>query len=201
MTANVIKEVSKPLFAQHGYEGTSLSKIADGVGIKKSSIYAHFENKEALFLEVLQDCVNQDLYSLNQFVRETKQERTESRLYQLLNATCQQYRDETEQLFWARAVFFPPLELKEKIHQQVTTYDHTFFAIVRELIQEGIDAREVKEGNVAEMTLAYCSILDGLMVEVRYSTPAEIQHRIDAIWNIFWSGIQCEQQSERENEA
>ncbi len=37
------------LFARNGYEATSMVEIADAVGIKAPSLYAHFKNKQALF--------------------------------------------------------------------------------------------------------------------------------------------------------
>ncbi|MBD2807322.1 helix-turn-helix transcriptional regulator, partial [Xenorhabdus sp. ZM] len=45
MTANRIKAVALSHFARYGYEGTSLANIAQEVGIKKPSIYAHFKGK------------------------------------------------------------------------------------------------------------------------------------------------------------
>ena len=40
------------LFAEHGYKGTSVRKIASQVGIRESALYNHFANKEAIFLAV-----------------------------------------------------------------------------------------------------------------------------------------------------
>lgn len=42
------------LFWKHGYEGTSLAALADGMGVNMPSLYAAFGNKESLFEKVLQ---------------------------------------------------------------------------------------------------------------------------------------------------
>ena len=57
MSANSIKEAAKYYFAKNGYEGTSLAQIAERVGIKKQSIYSHFDGKDDLFLQVMNDAL------------------------------------------------------------------------------------------------------------------------------------------------
>jgi AcrR family transcriptional regulator len=42
------------LFWRHGYEGTSLSALAEAMGINMPSLYAAFGNKESLFKKALQ---------------------------------------------------------------------------------------------------------------------------------------------------
>lgn len=51
-TRQEILRAALDLFSQKGYYGTSIREIAEKVGIRKSSIYNHFQGKEHLF-EVL----------------------------------------------------------------------------------------------------------------------------------------------------
>lgn len=50
-----VLDAAAELFVTHGYEGTTLRKIAAAAGIKAGSIYHHFDSKETLFLAVLRD--------------------------------------------------------------------------------------------------------------------------------------------------
>jgi AcrR family transcriptional regulator len=54
-TKKIIFEVAVELFSQRGYDGVSIREIARGAGIKESSIYNHFKNKEDIFNCIL-DC-------------------------------------------------------------------------------------------------------------------------------------------------
>jgi AcrR family transcriptional regulator len=46
---------AKQLFARHGYHHTTTLRIAEEAGVTEPVLYRHFENKKALFLEVLQE--------------------------------------------------------------------------------------------------------------------------------------------------
>jgi AcrR family transcriptional regulator len=42
------------LFAEHGYEATSIEAVLDEAGVSRGALYHHFANKEALFEAVLE---------------------------------------------------------------------------------------------------------------------------------------------------
>jgi TetR/AcrR family transcriptional regulator, cholesterol catabolism regulator len=43
------------LFAEKGYHGTSTRELADAMGVKKGSLYAHIESKQDLLWEIARD--------------------------------------------------------------------------------------------------------------------------------------------------
>ena len=58
-TKQEILEASLDLFSVKGYEATSISQIANAVGIRKASLYSHFENKQAILDALGQDVLDQ----------------------------------------------------------------------------------------------------------------------------------------------
>jgi AcrR family transcriptional regulator len=57
-TAQRILDVAEELFAERGYDGTSLRQIADRAGIKQPGLYNHFAGKQALYEAVLFRALN-----------------------------------------------------------------------------------------------------------------------------------------------
>ena len=52
-TPSMILDAAEQLFADHGYDGTSLRDIADAVGVRVPSLYNHFPSKADLYRAVL----------------------------------------------------------------------------------------------------------------------------------------------------
>ena len=47
------------LFSTQGFEATSISQIADAVGIRKASLYSHFESKQAILDALVREILEQ----------------------------------------------------------------------------------------------------------------------------------------------
>ena len=58
-TKQDILKAALDLFSVQGFEATSISQIAGAVGIRKASLYSHFENKQAILDALVQDVLEQ----------------------------------------------------------------------------------------------------------------------------------------------
>ncbi|MCR5090921.1 MAG: TetR/AcrR family transcriptional regulator [Oscillospiraceae bacterium] len=53
-TREAILEAALDFFSVNGYEATSISQLADAVGIRKASLYSHFANKQEILDTVVE---------------------------------------------------------------------------------------------------------------------------------------------------
>ena len=53
-TRGQLIEVATGLFAEHGYEGTSIEAVLTAAGVSRGALYYHFAGKEVLFTAVLE---------------------------------------------------------------------------------------------------------------------------------------------------
>ena len=58
-TKQEILDAALELFSVQGYEATSISQLAEAVGIRKASLYSHFENKQAILDALIQTTLEQ----------------------------------------------------------------------------------------------------------------------------------------------
>ena len=59
-----IKDKACTLFARKGFDGTSLTDIADAVGLSRAAIYYYFENKEALLEAIVAEVSERPIQTL-----------------------------------------------------------------------------------------------------------------------------------------
>lgn len=58
-TKQEILDAALTLFSTQGYEATSISQLADAVGIRKASLYSHFGSKQEILDELVRNILEQ----------------------------------------------------------------------------------------------------------------------------------------------
>lgn len=70
ITKQKILKAAMRIFAEKGFHGASVNDIADTAGVNKRMIYAHFENKESLYIAVIDEAFRRLSESESVFVNE-----------------------------------------------------------------------------------------------------------------------------------
>lgn len=189
MTANRIKAIALSHFARFGYEGTSLANIAQDVGIKKPSIYAHFKGKEELYFTCLEEALQKDIQYFQQYTAQIEQDSFADILLNLLTGYAHRFQESEEAMFWLRTSYFPPDAFREQIvikaNNHIEHIGQLLFPLFEQANEEGL-LQNIETRDALE---AYLCLLDGLMVELLYAGFDRFEVRLAASWKVFWRGL------------
>ncbi|MFJ7941497.1 TetR/AcrR family transcriptional regulator [Peribacillus sp. NPDC096622] len=190
LKSNEIKEAALKYFTIHGYEGASLSQIAEEVGMKKQSIYAHFKGKDDLFLQVLRDAKETELSSKHQYFNKVDSKNPEKDLYGFLQLVIDLFQKNEHIKFWLRMSFFPPAHLEKEIGQEVIDIEEKVQAILECKFQDWINAKLIVEDEAITPTYAFLGVVDSILLELVYGNDEKrLKDKLAASWKVFWRGI------------
>lgn len=189
MTAQRIKQAALVHFAVHGYEGTSLSKIAEDVGIKKPSIYAHFKSKEDLFMQILQDAYTLALELSSDFFQTHQGQPVAWQLKTYLHKYLSHYQQRAEFRFMLRMTFCPPAPVEEAVLKQVYHFLDNLERHLVPIIEQAVRNGEIAAVHPEQAATAFMCILDGLFAELLYGGEERFKRKLESSWSLYWRGL------------
>lgn len=159
----IIKIATKE-FSKNGYEGTSLSVIADKAGVSKAALYYHFKNKDDIFLEVFKKALKdnnkmvESLLSKDLSLKETFKIMCKFKSVENSNDFLELDFNNYKLMFDALTKFN---DLKEELDDQ---YINTF-KLFRKKIKKAQDSGEIsKDLDIDNAFLKAAYILEGAKV-------------------------------------
>ncbi|GGH64820.1 TetR family transcriptional regulator [Paenibacillus silvae] len=189
MTAHSIRDAALYHFARDGYEGASLRAIADEVGIKKPSIYAHFSGKEDLFMRTLEYAFDEVRRHTLEYFRDQNHLPLEERLRGLLTWFEQEYQAHASARLMLRNCYYPPPDLYSQVMDLVYPFLDGMERALSRLLQRAIREEDVPPLPAEQAAIAFMTFLDGITVEIIYGSSRRYKRRLDAAWPVFWYGV------------
>jgi AcrR family transcriptional regulator len=196
MTPVRIKDAALSLFARAGYEGTSLKDIAQEVGIKTPSLYAHFSSKEEIFLSILDDVIQKEFQEIRQLLECVEGRSPREKLHALFDYFSTGYARNDERLFLKRALTFTPNGLTDKLHDKFQGYEQLGANLLADLFCDGIRRGEIRPLDVPDLLASFYCLLDGLFIQRTCYSEDEFRTKAEAVWNIYWQGIEARPSSQ-----
>ncbi|MHA6260315.1 TetR/AcrR family transcriptional regulator [Sporosarcina sp. CAU 1771] len=192
MRKKEIKEVALRMFAMKGYEETSLSMIANEVGIKTPSIYAFYKNKESIFLTALHDVLHDHFEHIKNSADSLSDVGAEEKLFKILQEMYAYHlREKEKTTFFLRFMLFSPEGLKDQIHEEFIKSDKFLEGILREIFIDAMDKDEIKSDSIDSLVSSFLCLMDGLFIQLFYyqSNIDELELRLKTNWKIYWNSI------------
>ncbi|MBP1762526.1 MAG: transcriptional regulator, TetR family [Firmicutes bacterium] len=189
-TKEKIKSVTLSLFAQKGYDGTTMSEIANLVGIKKASLYAHFSGKEDLIFSVYEDLAQEYVDLMNRIISESDSMDVQDKLYYMFKQYISYYIDNPEiQAFWNQITLFTPPDISHKFYCHASNYDLKVQQWIETTLSEGINQGLIINGDTKKMAIAYRALREGLLNGMMVNPELNTVDNIKSLWEYFWFGI------------
>lgn len=190
MKATLLLETALKHFAEEGYEGASLSKIAEEVGIKKPSIYAHYKNKDDLFMSALHYSMESQKTQMASYFNLSCHQPLEKVLSGYFHWFAKETDENVQMKFIIRTAYFPPLKLEKEVGQLFDPFlDDMHRHLTRLLRERERHQKVLYEDDYSKAALAFLTIAEGTMTELVYSGQEQYEKRFEAIWPIFWRGL------------
>lgn len=189
-TKQIIKSKALPLFSRKGYEGTTMNEIAELVGIKKASLYAHYRGKEELFFAIYED-LQQDYISLTQRIMNQCQDSSaEGKLRQMFEQYVGYYTENPDiQAFWIQGLFFTPSDIYSRFYAEIKEYQAVVEKWIEEAIAEGMRSGIIPNGDPAKLLFAYLTFREGLLNGIIFQPEMNGEENIGTMWLYFWLGV------------
>ena len=186
-TLDRIRRTAATLFAERGYAGTSMSKLAGEVGIRKASLYNYYPSKEAL----LQDLVDRGMQAWHEACHpllsqpESPRERLRSFFFAIFDfveahpETVALIRIATTQIRGA---------LGKQCRGSSVEEQGQMVSDVADLCQQAMDERQLAAGDARELALFWMAVVDGILINKMFSTPRseEFGRHLEGMWNRLW---------------
>jgi len=191
-TKTKIKDAALKIFSTSSYEETTLSKIANEVGIKTPSIYAFYKNKEDLFLTVLHMVFTDHYEHIKQLVDSLANESAERKLFMILQEMYNYHLNEEEKTnFYRRFMQFPPHGLEEIVQDEFLKSDEYLSNVLNDIFLTAIKNGEVREMEIETLTASFLCLMDGLFTQLFYypRDKEQLDWRLRINWEIYWSGV------------
>lgn len=188
-TAERLREAALDSFARQGYEATTLSQLADAVGIQKPSLYNHMQSKQALFLSLVEEVEAGFFDELDASISRHVRGEVKQRLRGLIVDMSRFIFTATQGTFYKRYLLFPPESLVDEVRAINMHGEARIDQALRGLFEQGRDEgcwHRLTERQFLDMF--YC-LMDGLYSERFLYSRKEFERRLDSVWPIYWAGL------------
>ena len=161
-TKQEILKAALELFSVQGFEATSISQIASAVGIRKASLYSHFENKQAVLDALVQEVLEQ--YGKHSLFARTDWEKDAGSAPQTPDAAVQMIQGQIRYILHDPTIsrarkmlvieqFQNPELAKLQTKQNYSDVLGYFTGLMKQLIRQGVLAEDDPEIMAAQFCL------------------------------------------------
>lgn len=178
-----IKLSAMSVFAKKGFEAATMQNIADAVGLKKQSLYAHFESKKSIYKEIIEDQNRLFICEIGKTIRLLEGEPVEIVLKGIFRTMIIMFSDRDRLLLWKRMTLFDAQSVDVNLNQLSEQRDlmGDFFSFFMMLSPS--KSPEAIKPIAFSFLIMIAGYLDHLVI---HPVGPNI---FDLVWGNFWNGV------------
>jgi AcrR family transcriptional regulator len=178
------------LFARRGYAGTSMSEIAQRVGVRKASLYNYYPSKADLLMDLLRRSLSS--WELASRACLEGPGSAEERLGIYLK-TAMAFAEANPQAVGIMRLASTQVggELRPRVQELLAEHEQISRSRVLEFFAEALDKEELEPASAEELTLFLGTFLHGLLISQIFATGDSrgFNDHLPDLWAFFWRGI------------
>lgn len=178
MTQELLLQAALQLYAKHGYQGASMRKIAEEVGIKPASIYFFFKNKEELFREVFKRALARHNEAMRKTLQRHADEPVEKIFAAMLRTTVDHHAgDRDEMATYISLVISPPTPDFQK---QLDDYFSSFSIWLADALNDALrrDFPDITAPEATSVIGQYVLLANGIFWSINIFSPNELAFQL-----------------------
>lgn len=172
-----------------------MNEVAADVGIKKPSVYAHFRNKDELFLSLIPIVIEAELDYARSVFRGGPETRQQMLAY--LKSIQERFETSYRVRFWLRILFAPPTHLYDIVMEPMHVFMDDLEGIIRTALESSPLVPNAHQLGADVLARACMSMIDSLQSELLFGGVAKYQRRIKAIWAVFEAAVPPDASTEK----
>lgn len=174
-------------FSEHHYASASLNEIAIAAGIRKASLYAHFKNKDELYLAAFNRALAVELEHVQQCFADTPASQLGFHYCQSL---ATRYTQAPTLRFMLLAAYIQPASLKDALDEGYEDYLQLLRDRFSAALVTAHPALVPHPSLITQFSTAYLGIVDSLHVKLVYTNGQEFQGRLAALEMLLITSLQ-----------
>ncbi|MFA1712893.1 TetR/AcrR family transcriptional regulator [Peribacillus frigoritolerans] len=133
-------------YSLHGYQGATMKKIADEVGIKPASIYFFYKNKEELFIAAFQHLLDNHLAEMKRILAETSSRSVNRIFSEMLHGIVKYHKDDEQgTMAYISLVTSPIPEIKLYLQKYLLHFNDWMVSSLEDLLRQSYPSLSTDE--------------------------------------------------------
>ncbi|MFJ7941053.1 TetR/AcrR family transcriptional regulator [Peribacillus sp. NPDC096622] len=133
-------------YSLHGYQGATMKKIADEVGIKPASIYFFYKNKEELFIAAFQHLLDNHLAEMKRILAATSSRSVDRIFSEMLHGIVKYHKDDEQgTMAYISLVTSPIPEIKLYLQKYLLHFNDWLVSSLEDLLRQSYPSLSTKE--------------------------------------------------------